>query len=82
MIRVSVELVTHETGSAGKRLYTVHIVNDKTGTPEKGNYLAYLYDDAGTVLETVQVTDYPRKLPAWQLAALAFLGLWRRGDGI
>lgn len=38
MIRVTIDLITYTTGSAGQELYTVEITNDGTGNRDVGNY--------------------------------------------
>ena len=67
MIRVSIDLITHATGSEGKRLYTLEIVNDGTGTPVVGNYDVVLRDGRGNALESTRLTDWPRQMNAWEM---------------
>lgn len=67
MIRVAIDLVTHETGSAGRRLYTLEVVNDGTGTPDVGNYDVALSDGEGKAIDGIKMRDWPRQIHAWAM---------------
>lgn len=60
MIRVTIDLVTTKTGSAGKQLSEVHIINDGTGTPETGSYDVLLLDEDGAELQRGRVRGFSR----------------------
>lgn len=60
MIRVTIDLVTTQTGSAGKQLREVHIVNDGSGTPEMGFYSVLLLDENGDEIQHTSVRGFAR----------------------
>lgn len=60
MLRVTIDLVTMGTGSNGKQLRELHIINDGTGTPETGSYDVLLLDEDGAELQRGRVRGFSR----------------------
>jgi len=68
MLRVTIEVVHHGDESHSETIATGKIVNDGTGTLNKGNYRVELYDRAGRLWRFGEVRDFPRRrLLAWDL---------------
>lgn len=72
MILITVEIIPPEiTGKERDIIAMGKIINDGTGTKERGNYRFYLTGKRGTILKHGAVKMFPRKsYTAWNL-------LWR-----
>lgn len=62
MIRITIELVPPlVSGLKGKEIARAEIVNEGTGTKERGNYKYALWGKRSTAWRTGEVEDFPRK---------------------
>ncbi len=78
MIVVRAELKSAISRSRDATLCEVEIVNDKTGSPSRGNYEVRLYSrgDKPRLIRTARVERWPRNArPAWRLIQAAFEAL-------
>lgn len=50
-LRVTIEIVPHGVESAKRKLATIEIINDLTGTPDLGNYLIHAEGERDDVYE-------------------------------
>lgn len=70
MIRVSIDLLPYGSEEGKKRLATMDIANDGTGTSERGNYKVRLHPNKEW--DEKVVTNFPRKsYPVYKLLYLA-----------
>lgn len=86
MIRVHVDLVTHQTGSRGATLYALEIVNDKRGDAATGHYDVTLRSPVSSasdgVVRRARVEQWPRlERDALQLVIAALAALGAKGQG-
>lgn len=61
MIIVTVDLISGISESRNRRLATLHIINDGTGSKTRGNYIVQAYGPSGQKGKSGAVKDYPRE---------------------
>lgn len=80
MIRVTIDLITKETGSKGRTLYFLEVVNDGTGTPVVGNYDVQLFNTDGYLVDEFKFKKWPRQMNAWEMLK-RIVKIFARRDG-
>jgi hypothetical protein len=67
MIRIPVTLDVHGLGHTRRVLRTINIINDGTGTRERGNYQVQLLGARGQLLREGSIETWRRARPVEQL---------------
>lgn len=73
MIRITIELWPYGSQERSRLLGTMDIINDGTGTKERGNYTIRFRDKAGRVFKNSKVKNWPRiSKSIWKLIQRVF----------
>jgi len=68
MLRVTIELVPFGVEAEARKIGTMVIANDGTGSSRVGNYAyAFTYADRDAEVATGTIKNFPRSLGAWSL---------------
>ena len=81
MIVVKIELWNKGKEDDKRVLGLMNIVNDLTGTPDKGNYICRIYEKGGKgeKFREARIVGYPRLRDIWFLIFRAMRGFKEKG---